>query len=115
MNKFENETLEFDGDGVVIEKIPASETDSFSEEANEHAILPTSEVARQTESKGKRVKRTEAQMIQALGGSALKEAIYVLDRVRNLEEKIAELMAAIGPKGRERVIEEAPHLSRYLP
>ncbi|HEY6018682.1 MAG TPA: hypothetical protein VIY48_01975 [Candidatus Paceibacterota bacterium] len=66
-----------------------------------------------TAAKKKRVKRTESQMIAALGGSALKEANYVADRVRKLEDKISELMGSVSPAARELVLKDNPHLSRY--
>jgi hypothetical protein len=52
-------------------------------------------------------------MIRALGGSALKEANYVLDRVAKLEDKISELMGAISQRGREAVVAERPDLGKY--
>jgi len=61
----------------------------------------------------KRVKRTEAEMIKALGGSALKEATYVSDRVSKIEDKISELMGAISPAARELILKDNPHLNRY--
>lgn len=61
----------------------------------------------------KRIKRTEKEMIQALGGSALKEANYVADRVRKLEDKISELMGSVSEPARILVLKDNPHLSRY--
>lgn len=115
----DNETFE----GIETETAAQAELVA-GEQSN---TLPTSEVAREAEPvafnpetgevteapKAKRAKRTEAQMIKALGGSSLKEASYVLDRVAKLEEKISELMGAISQKGRERVLEERPELSKY--
>lgn len=60
-----------------------------------------------------RVKRTEAEMIAALGGSALKEANYVTDRVQKLEDKISELLGSVSQKARELILADHPHLSRY--
>lgn len=95
---FTDEKLEFDSEtGEVVEPTP-----------------PSASLAREAKPKGKRVKRTEAQMVADLGGSALKEAIYVLDRIAKLEEKIPELLGYISEKGRDRVFEERPELKRYL-
>jgi hypothetical protein len=63
--------------------------------------------------KNPRVKRTEKMMLESLGGSPLSEAGYVKERVRKLEDKISELMGAIGQEGREILLKECPHLSRY--
>lgn len=60
-----------------------------------------------------RVKRTEQQMIQSLGGSSVKEAVYVAERVRKLEDKISELMASVSQAAREHIIRDYPHLVRY--
>lgn len=64
-------------------------------------------------SKPKRVKRTEAQMIASLGGSALKEANYIADRIAKFEDKISELMSAVGQPARELILKDHPHLARY--
>lgn len=105
---FENEALEFDSEtGEVIESHPqlAAGIAAYDmAQANPVSSKP----------RGKRVKRTEAQMVADLGGSALKEAIYVLDRIAKLEEKIPELLSYISEKGRDRVFEERPELKRYL-
>jgi len=61
----------------------------------------------------KRVKRTEAEMIASLGGSALKEATYVAERVQKLEDKISELLGSVSQKAREHILNDFPHLSRY--
>lgn len=60
-----------------------------------------------------RVKRTEVQMIASLGGSALKEANYVTNRVQKLEDKISELLGSVSQKARELILADHPHLSRY--
>jgi hypothetical protein len=65
---------------------------------------------------GKRRKRTEAEMIAAQG-SALAQASYVTQRLAKLEEKMAELLAAVPAEARDLIISQPAHshLRRYLP
>lgn len=108
---FENEVLE----DVVLP--PNSEPVAFDRETGEVTEQVETGRANRASDSGrptpKRFKRTERQMIASLGGSALKEANYALDRIRKLEDKIGELMGSISQKGRERVLEERPDLSKY--
>lgn len=69
--------------------------------------------SRHEQSPKARVKRTEQQMIAALGGSALKKATYAAERISKLEDKITELMGAIGPEARQLILNDFPHLNRY--
>lgn len=62
-----------------------------------------------------RVKRTEAQMLEALNGDTLAQAMYVKERVRKLEEKIAELLASVPSEATELALKGREHLGRYLP
>ncbi len=83
-----------------------------SDKQTRETILSKKDIAPRPGPKG-RTKRTESQMIAALGGSALKEANYVADRVRKLEDKISELIGSVSPAARELVLRDNPHLSRY--
>lgn len=77
-----------------------------TEETTPLALLP----------RGKRNKRTEAEMIAAQG-SALAQASYITGRLAKLEEKMAELLAAASPEARDLIVSQAAHshLQRYLP
>lgn len=138
MNAFENETLEDDTLSDPAEELRQKTVQALWDVVPEtsevlgsllvaHGLpaLPTAPVARQyvvhplddkrmgkAGSKG-RFKRTEQQMIQALGGSSVKEAVYVAERVRKLEDKISELMASVSQAAREHIIRDYPHLVRY--
>lgn len=112
---FENEVFE----GVLSETSTEEQSCSEAEKQVEFN-RETGEVTEEDEKdiavigvEKKRAKRTESQMIAALGGSVIKEASYVLERVAKLEYKISELMGSISQKSRERVLEERPELSRY--
>lgn len=61
----------------------------------------------------KREKRTEAQMIESIKGSPIKEAVYVIDRVAKLENKISALLGDVSQEAREHIFKQCPHLSRY--
>jgi len=111
MNKFSNETFESE------ETLPDP-----AEELRQKTVQALyAEVPEPSEAKGspvrlvtsKRVKRTEAEMLASLGGSALKEATYVAERVQKLEDKISELLGSVSQKAREHILNDFPHLSRY--
>lgn len=61
-----------------------------------------------------RKRRTEADMLAAQE-TALDQAVYVKTRIESLEEKIAELLAAVPQEARDLVLQGRSHLSRYLP
>jgi len=117
---FENETLEievpFDAEtGEVIETTPeTSEAKGarFQKLVDSVGPLDATVLASSKQPKT-RIKRTEKEMIKALGGSPLKEANYVSDRIRKLEDKISELMGSIGQPARQLVLNDNPHLARY--
>lgn len=102
MALFENEVLEETEDNVLrVIGLPAP---------------PTAPVARQEASKPGpkgRTKRTEKAMIASLGGSSVKEAVYVAERVRKLEDKISELLGSVSQQAREHILADYPHLVRY--
>lgn len=114
-NLFENEVLETETvtppTVSVAREIEAVVFEPETGEVIEEPVLNVVQVPRA--GSPKRIKRTEAQMVAALGGSSLKEATYVLDRVAKLEDKISELLGHISQKGRDRVFEERPDLKRY--
>lgn len=130
--KFENEVFE-DTDNLPdpIEELRQKTTDALYGEAEvvtfdrdtgevlEETVKPSVRLVehhldnKRMPKAGKRIKRTEAEMIASLGGSALKEATYVAERISKLEDKITELMGAVGQKAREHILNDFPHLSRY--
>jgi hypothetical protein len=66
--------------------------------------------------KGKRVKRTEKDMLASFEGDTLGEAAYLRDRVAKLEDKIAELLGAVsGSEVTDLVLKGREHLAKYLP
>lgn len=109
---FENEVLE---DAKELASVPStSEVERQSETEPSEALSNFERLnAEMIAAKKKRVKRTESQMIAALGGSALKEANYVADRVRKLEDKISELMGSVSEQARILILKDYPHLVRY--
>lgn len=122
MNKFENEVFEdtnvpgVDTEELDRQRITEAEKyaqlafDKETGEVIEERKMPSVRLLKQPK---KRIKRTEAEMIAALGGSALKEATYVAERVSKLEEKITELLGSVSQKAREHILNDFPHLSRY--
>ena len=104
-NAFENEVFETEETSLEIPP--------FDKETGEVLEEPKAPSVRLVKPVGKRVKRTEAEMIASLGGSALKEATYVAERIAKLEDKISELMGSVGQKAREHILNDYPHLSRY--
>ena len=122
MSKFEGEVFEADDNlPDPAEELRQKTVEALYAEAN--AIVPQAARSVSSDAKGAktpakkgaqvRVKRTESQMIASLGGSALKEATYVAERIAKLEDKISELMGAVGQKAREHILNDYPHLSRY--
>lgn len=85
----------------------------YDRETGEVLEEPVKPAVRLVKAPGTRVKRTEQQMIAALGGSALKKATYAAERISKLEDKITELMGAIGPEARQLILNDFPHLNRY--
>jgi hypothetical protein len=65
--------------------------------------------------KGKRHKRTEAEMTASFKDDPLNEAAYVRRRILSLEEKIEELLNNASPEARELVLgsKACEHLKRY--
>ena len=61
-----------------------------------------------------RARRTEADMLAAQS-TPLDQAVYVKNRVANLEEKISELLASVSPEARDLVLKGREHLTRYMP
>jgi ribosome recycling factor len=113
MNKFADET--FEGVEMTLPN-PAEELRQKTVQAlhaETESTEPSEALGSLDKAAKKRVKRTEAEMIQALGGSALKEAGYVEERIRKLEDKISELLGSVSQKARELVLNDNPHLSRY--
>lgn len=110
---FENEVFEDEelDNGIPVQS--AAETVAFNKETGEVLEEPSKPAMRLVKAPGTRVKRTEAQMIAALGGSALKKATYAAERISKLEDKITELMGAIGPEARQLILNDFPHLNRY--
>lgn len=104
---FEGEVFEPET-GEVIEDTPPSA--ALERQALKETIQDVDSFVQKSK---KRVKRTERQMIAGLGGSALKEATYVADRVRKLEDKISELMGSVSQAARELILKDYPHLNRY--
>lgn len=117
---FENETLELsevvtEPDLVELERANPTLSGEIALFGASRASPEPSEALGSVEPSPskKRIKRTEKEMIQALGGSALKEANYIADRIAKLEDKISELMAAVGQPARELILKDNPHLARY--
>jgi hypothetical protein len=93
--------------GLYADAVP------YDRETGEVLPEPAKPAVRLVKASGARVKRTEQQMIAALGGSALKKATYAAERISKLEDKITELMGAIGPEARQLILNDFPHLNRY--
>lgn len=128
MNKlFENEVFEDEelDNGIPVQAAAKSVSsdakgaqdsrheESTKAETGEVLEEPAKTAVRLVKAPGTRVKRTEQQMLAALGGSALKKATYAAERISKLEDKITELMGAIGPEARQLILNDFPHLSRY--
>lgn len=77
--------------------------------------MPLKPKVKRMSTDSKRVKRTEAQMIESVSGDPLSQAVYVKDRITKLEDKIADMMKICSPEALELVLKGREHLSRYLP
>lgn len=64
------------------------------------------------EMSSKRRKRSEAEVLADLKGSPLKEAVYVLERISKLEEKMNELLMSVSPEARDYVFTSRPELKK---
>ena len=132
MNKFSNETFESEESEEVHPELSMGTGAYDAMQAQRHADSQAEDPqgihvrdieaqaaaaqrgpVRLVQKTSKRVKRTEAEMIKSLGGSALKEATYVAERIQKLEDKISELLGSVSQKAREHILNDFPHLSRY--
>lgn len=123
MNAFENETFE----GIEDVSADSESSGGFETVATVLFNKETGEVTEEPDRTGranpsedsrrpipKRAKRTEYQMIASFNGNAMRESVYVLERLSKLEGKMSELLNSVGIKAQAMIVSERPELSRFV-